>query len=141
MTTVGTVLPAGYRALLLMSGPGNETPTGDSTPSFDFLREHDDGSRTRWPMDPDHDSATDMLPPEHETGETQPDTQPKHRDRYWAQGFAHGVESGEPCAVSPRPSTHNLVATSRQPSRANPSPPSKKSRSTSRPPPTTDALQ
>lgn len=52
-----------------MSGPGHETPTGDSTPNLDFLREHDDGSRTTWPMDPDHDSATDMLPPEDESVE------------------------------------------------------------------------
>lgn len=54
-----------------MSDPGNDIPTGDSTPSFDFLREHDDGSRTRWPTDPNHDSAIDMLPPEDEAAESQ----------------------------------------------------------------------
>ncbi len=58
-----------------MSGPANETP-GDSTPSLNFLREHDDGSRTRWPEDPDHDSATDMLPPDDEAAHTQPDSVP-----------------------------------------------------------------
>jgi hypothetical protein len=57
-----------------MSGPGNDIPSGDSTPTFDFLREHDDGSRTRWPTDPDHDSAIDMLPPEDEAVESQPES-------------------------------------------------------------------
>ena len=59
-----------------MPASGNETPTGDSTPSFDFLREHDDGSRTRWPTDPDHDSATDMLPPEDDPQKTDPISKP-----------------------------------------------------------------
>jgi hypothetical protein len=59
-----------------MPASGNETPTGDSAPSFDFLREHDDGSRTRWPMDPDHDSATDMLPPEDNPEDTPEESEP-----------------------------------------------------------------
>jgi hypothetical protein len=60
-----------------MSGSGNDTSSGDSAPSFDFLREHDDGSRTQWPTDPEHDSATDMLPPEEEeTPQPPPDLPP-----------------------------------------------------------------
>lgn len=59
-----------------MSGPGNETSSGDSTPSFDFLREHDDGSRTQWPTDSEHDSATDMLPPEEEPPVAAPEGEP-----------------------------------------------------------------